>query len=85
MCDDRTAGAMGNDVEMRLRHLEAAYIDLLERVIVIERSLRFEANARADQDKTIARLAGLPLRVERLEETARILRRSHVLPPEGAV
>lgn len=85
MCDDRTTGTMENDVEMRLRHLEVAYIDLLERVIFLERSLRFEATARADQDKTIARVAGLPLRVERLEETARILRRSHIRPQEGAV
>lgn len=53
--------------EDRLAHLEAAFIALLDRTIVLERALAFEVEQREAMERVILGLTGLPCRVDRLE------------------
>lgn len=61
----------------RIEYLEAALLDLLERIAVLERSLRFEIAQREAMEQTILVLTGLPCRIDRLERESSARRRGH--------
>lgn len=72
--NERSGPSAAELIEMRLLHLEQAYIALLERVMVLERGLRSEANTAQAHASVLSTLSGLPARVDRLEERARARR-----------
>ncbi|PTE15951.1 hypothetical protein [Pseudogemmobacter blasticus] len=54
----------------RLAQLEAAHLDLLTRVQVLERALRFEVGQREAMEAMVLKLTRLPGRIDRLEMIA---------------
>ena len=83
MEDRQVAPLQEDEIQMRLRHLENGYIDLLERVMVLERGLRFELSERAALEGLSKNLIGLPGRVDRLEVGLRNLRQRRLGAGEG--
>lgn len=67
---------MTHPLTKRLAHLEAAHLDLLDRVQVLERALEFEVAQREAMEAALVMLTGLPCRVDRLERAAIAGRRS---------
>ena len=64
--------------DQRLTHLEAAFISLCERVIVLERALAFEVEQREFFEGMVGRLTGLPGRMDHVEaETIKLRRMPH--------
>lgn len=61
--------------DMRVACLETAFIELLDRVVELERMLRFETDQRAAMETFILPISGLPRRVDRLERDARACRK----------
>lgn len=53
--------------ELRIAHLEAALVTLLDRVQVLERALAFEVAQRETMETVLVKLAGLPCRMDRIE------------------
>ena len=58
---------MTASLELRIAHLEAALVTLLDRVQMLERALAFEVAQRETMETVLVKLAGLPCRMDRLE------------------
>lgn len=68
--------------EARIAHLEAAFLELLDRVVLLEtenqeltRSLEFETAQRIAYEALIGRMAGLPGRLDHAEREIIALRK----------
>ena len=53
--------------EQRIEHLEAAFLNLCDRVAILERALAFEVAQRESMEAVIMQLINVPKRVDRLE------------------
>lgn len=56
-----------DDLELRATHQEAALLDLVERLALLERAIAFEVAQREAMEVVILRLSGLPCRMDSIE------------------
>lgn len=66
--------------ELRIAHLEAALVVLLDRVQVLERALAFEVAQREAMEAVLVKMTGLPSRMDRLERAEVERRKLRRLP-----